>query len=491
MGQRRPRWLADATRSLCKSLIMRIVNVNEPYCFLSSVGLKKAKDVRRICSRWSKAELTRFLVDYANMSLKRELPEQATNGSLSVLPDSQSDLYALSTIKQLALYLDRVFLHDPIPAILRDFQEVKLIPNQSSHSGRETVLRSNLVHSLEHLLKLKPLAKIGVITIQPTSLSDLAQPPGAVFSDDLFYGDGRPGRDPMEGLDCKANLEKYLENVQIFPLDPLSHRPIPVMSTEPITSRAIQLQIRGDVSSRIRMFFEILPKPVDQDGYQFQCRLDKQKSLDWSKFSNWANAEAKKLVVQRLNQVKRDVSLARFVGATLLTNIAVTRDLMPFAVGAQVDEVKPLSSLMELQLPFFEHASISSLAKARTNEIAYSEFRSQMTKVLHELSAIQSVTDRKRRSNELLHDLIELPLNKVNHANKRLRESLFINCGISIGSLAGLLLSSPNVPINGALLAGLCVLAEVKGLEGLKDYRASYNAIKDTPGFFYWQAIQR
>ncbi len=465
--------------------------MNEPYEFLETVGLQKTKDVRKVLSRWSYNDVIGFLVNYSNMSSKRQPPTQAAPGTLSILPDSQSDIFGLSTLKQLSLYLDRVYLHDPIPGILRKYQEIGIMPDPSSRTDRKIELRSQLISTLEHLVEIKPLATIGVISIQPTYLSELAQPPGAMYLDDVFHDDGTPAQDPMDGLDCKADLEKYVaENVEIFLVDPVTQRPISKQNANLNTSRAIGVQIRGDAFSTVRMFFEIMPESLNEGTHEFQMRLDHRSVIDQTKFNNWKNAEAKKLVVRRLRRIQRDISLARLVGATLLTDITVTHDLMPYAAGAKTKESKYARSLLELQLPFFDQVSISSLAKARADELAYSEFRSQLTKVLHELSAIDDEAERARRGNELVRDIIELPLQRINQANVRLRELLFINCGIAIGSLAGLLLSSQSGPLNGAALAGLSVLAEVKAMEGLKEHLKQRDILKNTPGFFYWRATK-
>ena len=308
--------------------------------------------------------------------------------------------------------------------------------------------------------------------------------------EDVFNADGMPLRDPMEDIPGRQELETFAaERVEYFPINPLTLARLPPDTP----SRGIELQIRGDVYSTIRMHFDSLPDAMDDKTHQFNMHLDPSSLLEPSQFANWARTEAKKLVIERRRRLRHDVAIARMVGAALLTDLAVSRDLLPVALGTPVaPQVSPLTCLVNIHLPFFEGATPASLAKARTNEVAYFEFRAQMSRALAELAAIADPSERTNRAAELTRDIIETPLKKVQLTNRRLRERLFINCGLSVGSLGGLLMASTGSGgIGGAALAGLALLAQVKALETLKEHLQDRNALSDTPGFFYWQAAGR
>jgi hypothetical protein len=463
------------------------VDVEQPFEFLASRGFEKSEHVRNEISSWKTRDCRSFLEEYCLMSAARTLPDPAAPGSLSVLPDSCSSVDG-PLLRQLALYLDRIYLHDPIPVLLYDELAARFAvpPSRTQKAAQDRRVR--LAEILERVLELAPLAHAGVASLQPTMLAELADPPGALHGDDFFSPDGAPGRDPLEDQPHRDALAKYAaENVLVRPINPLTKRLLPIHRRLP----AIALQIRGDLDATVRLQMTLLPETADDHTHSVSAILDPNSELDPESFRSWTETEAQKVILTRLRRLQRDVTLARFVGAALVTELSATHDLMPLAAGApQAGGPQYIAPFLELQLPYFERATFASIAEARTNELAYAKFRSEMARAVRELAAIADPSERRLRATEILRDIVTIPLQEVKRANRRLRTALFANSAVTVGSLGSFVLAQATAQSSSSagVLGGTALIALTSGLNGLKEYLKEHSATQDTPGYFYWRA---
>lgn len=98
----------------------------------------------------------------------------------------------------------------------------------------------------------------------------------------------------------------------------------------------------------------------------------------------------------------------------------------------------------------------------------------------------------QRRSDEILHDIVLVPLKKIDQQMQKFQHSLFPEAILTLGSLSSAILLSGISLTNYAYLAVAGAVAS--GTMTFQSYRATQDRkeqLKQLPAFFYWKATTR
>ena len=119
--------------------------------------------------KWGDKEFDRFFEDYLTVCRDQRLIEVADRGSTDVFPDSVAGRLPLSVIRQLCVYANRIYIHDPVIELAEHFgtldthfERIMRTPNRAE---RLADFRSEFAETLEQLLELRPLIALGVVHV--------------------------------------------------------------------------------------------------------------------------------------------------------------------------------------------------------------------------------------------------------------------------------------------------------------------------------------
>ena len=131
-------------------------------------------DCHRSREKVGRQGIDRFFEDYLTVCRDQRLIEVADRGSTDVFPDSVAGRLPLSVIRQLCVYANRIYIHDPVIELAdhfgtldTHFERIMRTPNRAE---RLADFRSEFAETLEQLLELRPLIALGVVHVAPSQL---------------------------------------------------------------------------------------------------------------------------------------------------------------------------------------------------------------------------------------------------------------------------------------------------------------------------------
>ena len=458
------------------------------YAILDREGLADISSLQRKVAQTEVNRLEQVLREHADLR-KRVTLSETRPASLNILPDSWSDTASEALIRHLALYADRMLLHDPLLLLPSRLQQLTIIAPLESQD-RDSKFRDEVLSALRFVVSVRPLVDAEIISFEPTYFLWDDPLPGTITEADLFTPEGRSGKDPLLDVPHTDALLTFLdEHITYGSVHPISGEPIPLTDGKLLPSRGIFLQFEGDPQGITRLFVEFIPNSIDEKTRIIQSVLDPNIPLEPAVFANWLKAEAHKYAARRVVRLATDLHVAARTGARYLTSLPVSRGLIPLIYGKGTSEDTRVGQLLQLELPYFDLASMASLASARANEESFHEFRTKLTTALAELSQLEEGPGMSVRRAEIVRDLTTTPLAAVVRASERLQRSVLATAGYSLGTLGAFVMGTSGGAPGAGIVAGIVgLMGAIKTLEAAGD---RLDDRRSMPGYFYWNAVGR
>lgn len=473
------------------------------YQHLKSYGLAKQGHVKRRLAKLSEAKLSKFLESYLEIADKRPLAIRAPVGATDVYPDSWATPMPLDIIRQLAIYANRIYVHDPLIELAEEWEHLDVAPphvaiKYSSRDDRVAYYRGQLASKIEKILELQPLAESGIIHLAPTELVQPKKEPTAFLAEDVYGPEGslvdelglREG--PPE---LPPRLMEYCDRYLMVSPAKFVDGELIVLDSENLSPRnnAIVIQFAGDPAFSYYLFGDLAvpPKASEADEMILIQSFDlegRQQPIDQRTFRHWVEDSKRKTVMGRMARLEQDLLLAAVARATFITNLPVSRDLAQLDLSPITGdkEADVITALLRLDLPFFENVSLSDIVKARRNEAAFEEFRIALDKAFKEIDALPDSPEFQKAVDEVCRDLLLLPLARIEQQMKVLRRNLFLDAAVLVGSLVSTIITQGNT-----LVSAAAIYATTKALEMYKKDKAGEDKIRQLPSFFYWEVTRK
>jgi hypothetical protein len=200
-------------------------------------------------------------------------------------------------------------------------------------------------------------------------------------------------------------------------------------------------------------------------------------------FDAWVSQSVNSSARIHHEMLRRDIRWSARFGSQYMT-----RSRFAASVLDSTEEVSSSSILsstssgwLNLNLPIFDSVSMGRLMAARSDEEAFRRFRLQLEKHFRELRLEADPEKRRQKTENAMHELVEIQLTEVDSAIRRLkRKGLLTGLG-AVVSLAGATASS-----GASLIATM--YAAYAGYKTFEEYRIS---AKESPAYFLWQALGR
>lgn len=459
------------------------------YDFLRSYDLAKPNRVQRHLDGFSESRIGILLNAYKELANNRDFVVPAQTGAIDIYPDSWQTSDSSHLIRQLAIYANRIYLHDPLIAMVNEWESLDLsIPYQlhfKTHEEKVTHFKVLLSRKIEGILQLRPLVECGIIYITPTDLAFPRKTPLTLYADDI-YG---PNGSALELIGKKKpSLSPALAE---YCVDHLLLRPAVVTNGEPqilaeeITEprRMVALQFIGDPNPYFYTFWDIKTN-VDERRWTARWNYKSETPVDSDTFANWISGIRVETATRRAEHLALDLALATMGNAKFVTSLPASRDIAQLSALGKDDSIT--STILNLDLPFFENASFVSIAKARRNEAAFEEFRVVLEKAIEESSKLEDGQQKAQRLEEIVRDVLIAPRAKIDAKMKSLRQNLFYDAIILTGSLASIFITHGTPFIAASFAIAAAGLAKM-GKESI----VKLNETRGLPGFFYWEVTHK
>lgn len=463
---------------------------------LKSYGLSNNRVKSRI-KDWKEEQLEQFFSDYMNVIREQDLVQLADRGSTDVFPDSVGGRLPLTMIRQLCIYVNRIYIHDPIIDLWERFNSLdtnfELILSSPNREDRLANYRNEFEVVVEQLLDLEPLITLGVVYVVPSQLIQSKREPGALYGADLYgpKGNLNSGTVAPPVMELPPGLADYInsnirispasfknDKMMIYPLEDLDkpRRMIAVRFADEVAlkvyflgSMSINKNEKGEITNEASMVF-----PLN----------DNTDELDANTFEHWVIGESQKYVRERLDELNTNLFLAATARAHFLTNIPSSKDLISLDINSDNSNENILKTLLEVELPYLSNVEISELANARKDEMAFQEFRTAFDKAFSELESMEE-DQRPKRIDELVRDLIQTPILRIDNRLQALHRNVLIDSVLAVGAFASTILSGGNTLIGLATMA-----AAAKAADSYKKAKTQEDELREQSSFFYWQATK-
>ncbi|MCX5903376.1 MAG: hypothetical protein NTV89_07870 [Proteobacteria bacterium] len=472
--------------------------MEDVYSYLDQFGFSKKKRIERAAMKLRRNDLETFLEGYAEVIKKVTQIKRCTIGSIELFPDSWAAPVPTAMIRQLSLYADAIYIHDPILDYIYDLKVLDLNPayviQYPDPEERLRKLRARFVETIQEVLQIRPLVSAGIIKLVPSQLLVHRKDPSAVYGDS-FYGPkgsadelaGRP--DPVNRLPM-AIRDYATSKLYVYPVRVVNDH-YEICRGEPLSPiRMIAVGFPDELGLKIFNLFEI--DAMDEETRRLGMHLDYKgegNHVDPETFENWVRGSKNNFLLERLNALQRDLYLAAFAGARFLTNLPTSRDLARLDLGSPIAEAHAgeasVYSLLQTSLPYFRQVTERQIVKARANEVAFYEFRVALRKALKEIGCAGRQLNQEE-IDVVVRDILLLPLTKVEARMKALRRNVFVDGVMLAGTLAATLLTGGNT-----LTAAAGLLVAKQTMTDYKAQKADEDKMKESPGFFYWDVTKK
>ena len=466
------------------------------YEFFRRYNLINPELIRTRISRFSNQALTNFTQRYIEIARNRIVDVESHLGMTDIYPDSSSTVLPIVLIKQFSIYTRKIYIHDPLLTLAEMWHDHGF--NAYKHLNLDMGIvkfKSQLCETIIYLLDLKPLVESKIITLIDLSIP-MSNREAAIYLQDFYTKDGQAGIQSSDILPESINIlaDQYLKIYQATVkdglLEPLQNIPIYFDKKPLITSDKISFQFSGDP---IHQSFHLSTKMRTSDKGNLQMFLSYRDgvSVDEDIFRQWVKAKKNQILVSRVNNLMRDIGHATKLGAKFLTNLPFSHEIaLSSAKEDATTSGQVIRGLLNLKLPYFENATLESIAKARENESSFVEFVKAMDEAFRQINVLQNDANYQYHLEEIARDILIAPVMKIEQDLKNLNRTIFRDSGLlTIGTLfATILLINNTLFYEAAALAAANIVPQI-GLLG--KYREKENEIRQIPSFFYWDVTKK
>lgn len=446
------------------------------YDFLTNSILFNERQIEQNYSSLTDNHLEILLNDYREHCLTNisELMREITrnNSSLKVLSSIQE--IPFETLKQSALYFDQFIIYDPLFPFTNKTSETSEILSKFIGYQKSGIDRKKLIKTIKLLKAITPMIASDFVKILP--LSKAFEPPKDIPLNlpINYYADSLP-KEIMEYCREKAILHsmeksesggwKILDKQDLTPGLFVTFQELDKVQGQ-IYNYFHQEYIKTDEPNTFEMKMKLADYPVNQN--------------EWNAWSNQCLNQSSKAVVEKIYY---ESMVACDLKATYLTDNTFTSELLIKNLQAkETIETSSATQFMNIELPFLDKVNIDRLMDIRNYEAeTFTNFRLELEKQFRELRTISDPKEIKIRQENIIHELGNVQVNKINQKFDILKRKGYVDGLLLLGGLAGTVQT-----------AGWSLLASaVATVSGYKSYQEYKENLKDNPSYLLWRVLKK
>jgi hypothetical protein len=376
-------------------------------------------------------------------------------------------------LKQGAFYLDTVIMSDPLFKLTEPEHKISSVWSKAMGMPHSHELnRGEVTQAARILHSYRSLVASGYVRFFPTSFEDEA--PTTL----PFYApsDGFENTLPPHLL----SLYKDAANVKSVVASPegmLIQRQLEI-------SRRIHVDFDGKDSGLAFGYNLIQQEAVslDRESGVVQMRMHMPTTLPTKEyFDAWVSQSINSSARQHFERLHSDIRWSAKFGSQYLTRSQFAASILDSTALVSSSSIPSSTSSgwLNLDLTIFDNVSMEKLLVARTDEEAFRRFRLQLEKHFREIRFEADPEKRRQKTENAMHELVDIQLNEVDSAIHRLRRK-----GVLTGAGVLVSLAAATATSGASLIATMC--AAYAGYKTLEEYRIS---AKESPAYFLWRTL--
>ncbi|WP_180132493.1 hypothetical protein [Rhodoferax sp. BLA1] len=422
----------------------------------------------------SDAELKNALKQYREFCIANfdELLEEVSPeaGKLRLFVGENADEKVL---KQGALYLDTVIMADPLFELAQPDHEMTLAMSRALDMPPSKDLdRKKVVKAVKTLLSCRSLVANGYVRFFPTTLENEAPAELPLYA-------------PSDGFESVLPphlLRLYKETADIRSV--ISSPQGLLVLRDLKLGRMISIDFDGRESGRAFGYNLFQQEVVSSDRVsgRMQVAMHMPKTMPSKEiFDAWVSQSVNSSARMHFEMLQRDIRWSARFGSQYMTRSRFAASILDSAENISSSSISSATSsgLLNLNLPIFDSVSMERLMGARADEEAFRRFRLQIEKHFRELRLETDPVKRHLKTENAMHELVEIQLTEVNSAIRRLKRKGVLT---GVGAVASLAAATATSGVS--LIATM--YAAFAGYKTFEEYRIS---AKESPAYFLWQVL--
>jgi len=421
------------------------------------------------------SDLEKVLDDYRQHCLKNieDLTKEITenNSSLKVLSSIEKMPYNL--LKQSALYFDQFIIYDPLFKFTHTENEASKVVTQYLGFQKNKIDRTELAKSAKLLKSITPMIAADFVKILPISYNFEPPKETPINLPIDYYADILP-KDIMLYFRERAvvksmrQLKGGWEIIDKRDLTPGLFITFKELDNDhgSIYHYFIPKFIKTEDPNRIKTSMSLAPYPMDKDVWEVWA---------FQSINSAAKAVFDKIYIENL--------FASSLKATYLTDNHFTANLLTKNLSAkETVETSTATQFINLELPFLDRVDIDKLMTIRIFEAdIFTNFRIELERHFRELRTITDIEEIKLRQENILHELGDVQVQKINRKLDSLKRKGFVDAILLVGGLMGTVQTA-----GWSLLAS--ALATVSGYKSYKEYKDN---LTENPSYLLWKVLSK
>lgn len=378
-------------------------------------------------------------------------------------------------LKQGAFYLDTVILVDPLFELTQPDHEFTPVWSKALKiPSPKNLDRKKVINAAKILLSCRTLVANDYVRFFPTTIENERLTKLPLYD----------SSDNFESVLPSHLLSLYKEAASVKSVMASSQGLLVQPDLKP--GRMINIQFDG-VESGKSFGYNLLEQKVissDKDSRQIQIAVHMPETPpSRENFDSWVSQSVNQSARMHFEALHRDIRWSTRFGAQYMTRSRFAASILDSSVNVSSNNIRSstASGLLNLKLPIFDSVSMERLMDARSDEESFRRFRLQLEKHFRELRLEYDPEKRYQKTENAMHELIEIQRTEVDSAIQRLKRKGMLTGVGAIVSLAAATATSGT-----SLIATM--VAAYAGYKTVEEYRIS---AKDNPAYFLWQVLKR
>jgi len=398
------------------------------------------------------------------------LRQEVTERESSLKVFSSIEKVSFDLLVQPSLYLDQFIIYDPLFKFTETESEISRVASKYLGFEDKSLNKSELAKTCAFFKKITPMIAADYVKILPVSYHFEAPVTPTINFPKNYYNDILP----------KEILDYFY-----------THSIVRSMVREDVgwgvkeslyPCRGIHIDFE-DYNAEQTFIYHLWELIIDSfnetDGTATfkQTLPDTPPELNY--FKAWVTQSVNSSSKAVFDKVYLENVIAAELNATYMCDNLFTANLLSTHFGAKESiKTHTATELLNMELPFIKDVNLEKLMAIRTHEKdVFTNFRFELEKQFRGLRGITDPEELKRAKENIMHELNEVQVNKINQQMKSVARNMKVDVAILTGGL-----------IVAAQTGGLSLIASAIAVgKGYKDFKDYQDKVKQNPSYLLWK----
>lgn len=425
---------------------------------------------RKVSEQDLSLELKKYR-EYIQGNYDKLIEETQGNSKLNVSIESAGKLPNEQLLKQLALYIDRIVISDPVFEFTPTKSNIHAPMSElMGLNPRDEINRVRLAQNVKYMKWTTPLVATQFVKYMPISLIHEAPKDLPIhYSPNNFSTDL-----PKEIFDLFYKAAKVCnvlkkDGAMLYNED------------EKLTlgtTIAIDFDREHIRSSHLYQFMTSKIRKIDEKSGKFEMMQYVPDSISRNHFELWVRQSINRAAISEFQAILNEVVLAKKFNCMYMSKSQFTSDLLSQTIAKNSVDADLANFSLNLELPFLNEISVHDLMSVRSeNGESFYNFRTELNSKLLNLRGLSDKDELQRELENISYEMNNLQVNEVKKEYRKIIKSLGVDAAILTGSL-----------VTSFFTGGLTLIGAAGAIaKGGMDYVKYLNEVKENNGYFLWK----